>query len=274
MIDLTNEQIAAAKANDTDAVTAVIRATDERVIQLARRYATTGGSTNLDLAEELAQIGRVAVWECISRFSGEDVAQFFTYMDSTVSGTLSDARRADQRQGVSPSAAKDFETALRLAEGDPYEAQRLAASDAMGKRKMSPDMAQAARLSWTGHEYLDAPIAKAVGAHSAAEERSTLGSFVDERFGVPADLVEPSDLDRERRKATRERVHATLGQMGAGQRDILKGTFGISPAPFFGTDNEDDLADYAGCARAQVRANRVKAKARFEALYGEPGGNA
>jgi RNA polymerase sigma factor (sigma-70 family) len=260
MIDLTNEQIAAAKANDTDAVTAVIRATDERVVQLARKYATTGGYTNADLAEELAQIGRVAVWECISRFAGEDVAQFFTYMDSTVSGTLSDARRADQRHGVSSQAAKDFEAALRMAGGDPYEAQHLAASAAMGKRRMSPDMAHAARLSWQGEECLDAPARDAEG--------TTLSALIDERYGVPADLVEPSDLERERRAATRDRVHDTLGRMGAGQRDILKGTFGISPAPYFGTDNEDDLADYAGCARSQVRANRVKAKARFEALYG------
>lgn len=267
MIDLTNEQIAAAKANDTDAVTAVIRATDERVVQLARKYATTSGTTNHDLAEELAQIGRVAVWQCIERFNGTDVAQFFTYMDQTVSGTLSDARRAEQRQGVSQQAAKDFEAALRMAAGDPFEAQKLVASDAMGKRKMSPELAYAARLAWQGTEYLDSPVYDADGSHNVGTDPATLGALIADSLGIPADLIEASDINRAQREVTRQRVHATLDRMGAGQRDILKGTFGIHPAPLFGTENEEDLADYAGCARTQVRANRVKAKGRFESLY-------
>lgn len=269
MIDLTPEQIASAKAGDLTATTAVIKATDERVVQLARKYATTGGYTNNDLAEELAQIGRIAVWRCLERFEEPyDVAMFFSFMDQTVSGTLSDARRAEQRHGVSQQAAKDFESALRQANGDPYEAQKFAASDAMGKRKMSPEMAYAARTSWQGQEYLDAPVYDGDGSHNISGNPSNLGDLVENRFGVPADLIEPSDLEKERRAATRERVHGTLARMGQGQRDILKGTFGISPAPFFGTDNEDDLADYAGCARTQVRANRVKAKDRFRDLYG------
>lgn len=263
MIDLTPEQLAAAKAGELDAVTAVIKATEERVIQLARRYATINGHVNADLAEELAQIGRIAVWRCLERYvEPYDVAMFFSYMDHTVSGTLSDARRSEQRPGVSQQAAKDFETAYRLAGGDPYEAQRLASTDAMGTRKMSPELAYAARLSWQGVDYLDAPVYDDDGG-----DTSTFAASVADKYGVNADLVEPSDIERVRRAETRERVHATLGRMGGQQRDILKGTFGISPAPLFGTENDDELAAYAGVARTQVRANRSKAKDRFRDLY-------
>lgn len=68
MIDLTAQQIADAKANDLSAVSAVIQATEERVLQLAAKYATTGGKFDRDLSEDLAQTGRIAVWESIARF--------------------------------------------------------------------------------------------------------------------------------------------------------------------------------------------------------------
>lgn len=279
MIDLTPEQIAAAKGGDLTATTAVIRATEERVLQLARRHATTGGYTDNDLAEDLAQIGRIAVWECLERFEAPyDVAMFFVFMDSTVSGTLSNARRSTQRQGVTQQAAKDFETALRLSGGEPYEAEKFAATDGMGARKMSPEMAYAARMSWQGLDYLDAPYQPGNGSGERAggnDRDVSLGEHLSSTYGVPDDLIEPEDIDAARRAATKERVHGTLAKMGQGQRDILKGTFGISPAPFFGTDNEDELADYARCARSQVRANRKKAKDRFRDLYpmGETSGD-
>lgn len=258
MIDVTPEQIAAAKGNDIDAITAIVKATDERVQQLARKYATTSGRTDTDLAEDLAQIGRTAVWQCLERFEGTDVAQFFTFMDRTVSGALSDARRAEQRQGVSVQAAKVFETALRMASGDPYEAQRIATTaEAMGDRKMSPEAAYAARLSWQGLEYLDAPV----------YDGMTLGAYIEETQGVSVDLLEPSDRERARRQAIREDVHTTLGHMGAQAANILRATYGVAPVGFYGTENDDALATDFGIVRDRVRGQRVKAKARFESLY-------
>lgn len=268
MIDLTFEQIAAAKSNDISAVTAVIEATEERVCQLARRYATNSGITNASLAEDFEQQGRIAVWEGIARFDGESVAQFFTFIDTTVQGTLAKARRRETRQGVSEAAAYDFESALRQSAGDPFEAQRYAASDAMGARKMSPEMAYAARMSWQGVEYLDAPIYDADGSRGQiSSDAPALAHFVAETLAMPADLAEPSDYERERKRVIRERVHATLGRMGGQAATVLRATFGIDPVCFYGTENDAEMAEDFGWPRTAVKFARTKGKARFAELW-------
>lgn len=260
MIDLTPEQIAAAKANDLDAVTAVIKATEDRVTQLARQYATTGGRVDLDLSEELAQIGRIAVWESLSRLEGDSVAQYFTFIDTTLKGVMSDARKVETRPGVSRSVAADFETALSLAGGDPYEAERVAASSAMGKRKMSPEMAYAARLSWQGVEYLDAAI-------GGDDETVTLGETIAARIGLTDDLVEAADIVSYRKREIRDRVRATMAKMGDQRRYVLGGTYGIHPYPYYGTENDAEMAADLGAPNMQVKTVRWHAKESFRKLW-------
>lgn len=79
------------------------------------------------------------------------------------------------------------------------------------------------------------------------------------------------EISKARAAETVGRVRGVLAEMskrGKGGADILRGTFGLSPAPYaFGTENEDELAEWVGQARKQVRGNRVKAKARFAALW-------
>jgi RNA polymerase sigma factor (sigma-70 family) len=258
VIKLSEHQIAAAKANDLSAVSAVVAATDGRVVQLARKYATTGTRTDLDLADDLAQIGREAVWQAIGRFEGTDVAQFFAFINRTLEGVLSDERRRGTRQGVNQQAAKDFERAVTLAGGDPHEAERLASSTAaMGLRKMSPEMAYAARLAWQGTDSLDAPLPGSEGSQTLADT-----------IGVPEDLLEPADYNTARRKATRDRVHATLARLSERQADVIRATWGIPPELYFGPgENDELLADEMGITVYQVQQARTYGYARFKEIW-------
>jgi RNA polymerase sigma factor (sigma-70 family) len=266
VIALTEQQIADAKNNDLTAVTAVVEATEERVQQLARRYATGSGRTDLDLQEDLAQTGRVAVWEALGRFNGQTVAEFFVFIDRTVQGVMSDARKVETRPGVTRSIASEFERALSIAGGDPFEAEKVAQSDVMGKKKLSPEMAYAARLSWQGVEYLDAPAPSGDG-----EAYASLLDKVADRVGVSADLVEPSDYAKVRRAETRDNVHAILDRMGNQQTTVLKATFGIDPVGFYGTENDDEIAADFGIERHRVRVIRSLGKTRFAKLWTEAG---
>lgn len=60
-MNLTFEQLRHAKNNDLSAVTSVIPETEDLISRRARRYATTHGRTDVHLAEDLEQIGRMAV---------------------------------------------------------------------------------------------------------------------------------------------------------------------------------------------------------------------
>ncbi|MEU7177008.1 MULTISPECIES: sigma factor [Streptomyces] len=263
MIDLTEAQIFAAKGNDLDAVTAVIKATEERVGQLASKYATGSGRTDHTLAEDLAQTGRIAVWQCIGRFKGDTVAEFFTYIDRTLKGAMSDARKEETRQGVKRIIAADFERALSLAGGDPYEAEFLVTTkEAMGDRKMSPEMAHAARLSHQGMEYLYAPIGQKEGGESI-----TLADTLADESGVPAELIEPSDYERDRSKKTSVKVRKTLAQLGDKQRTILMALTGVIPVDYYGAERDDELAAYCGMPIPYVRVARSKGKDRFAEIW-------
>ncbi|MDO0926804.1 sigma factor [Streptomyces sp. TG1A-8] len=257
MIDLTAQQIAAAQNNDLTAVTAVIEATEERVIQLARRYATTGGRTDADLMNDLAQVGRVAVWEGLSRFTGSSVAEFFTFMDRTVSGKLSDERKTVTRQGVSRSIAAEFEKALSMAAGDPYEAERLCTlTEVMGTKRMTAETAYAARISWQGAEYLDAPV----GENENATVADTLTNYAIARNEANDEL---SDRQRENKR----RVHETLDLLPAEQEAILSAEYGIGDFPCVGADDYRGLAEVAGISYTAVESVRDEARKNFKTLY-------
>ncbi|MFF4408098.1 sigma-70 family RNA polymerase sigma factor [Streptomyces sp. NPDC001404] len=263
MTYLTADQIKAAKNNEIDAVTAVIAATEELVTSKARRYATGNGWTDSALAEDLAQTGRIAVWEALAKFEGETPAQFMTYLDRTLHGVLNRARWDETRQGVSRAVAETFERALTLAAGDPYEAERLATTDALGTHKMRPDLAYAARVSWQGLVWIDIPAGE-----DDDGEGVTLGAALASEIGIPEDLLEPRDVETHRRKVVREQVHGTLGQLSERMRHVLKATHGISPVAQYGAgDHDDELAADMGLTPYQVQQARTKGGARFAALY-------
>jgi RNA polymerase sigma factor (sigma-70 family) len=266
MINLTEQQIADAQSNDLDAVAAVSRATEERVTQLARRYATTGNVLDRDLAEDLAQVGRIAVWEALSRFQGRTVAQFFTYIDTTVSGELSSARKVEQRRGVSRAVAADFETALAHAGYDAYAAEKVAQdAEVMGKRRMSAEMAYAARLSYQGIEYLDAPVGDIDGTPNDAYTVADMVAFM--AACGRDDISEDLDPERARRERIAGQVRSTLDRMGGQQRTVLMALTGIEPVPEYGSENDEELARDFDLPRDRITSIRARGRERFRTLY-------
>ncbi|MEU7642082.1 sigma-70 family RNA polymerase sigma factor [Streptomyces sp. NPDC039016] len=262
MTHLTHAQISAAKNNDLEAVASVIRETETLVRSRARHFAGAPVENGNTLAEDLAQAGRISVWQCISTFEGETPQAFMAYIDRHVNAAMMDLLRAETRPGVTARAAKDFEAALALAGGDPYEAERLAASDEMGGRRMTPEHAYAARLSWLGLDYLDRPVASDDG------EPLTLAAKVERETGMPIELITSADIASHRRSVIRDQVHKTLGALSERHRHVMKAGAGISPVAEYrpGVD-DDELAADMGVTRYQVQQARTKGAKRFAELY-------
>ncbi|MFI8263702.1 sigma-70 family RNA polymerase sigma factor [Streptomyces sp. NPDC085665] len=263
MVHLTEDQISRAQDNDLDAVTAVIAETEPLIASLARRYATGAGWTDESFTEDLEQVGRMAVWDAIRRFEGGTPAKFMAFARGTVIGMMTKARKEHARPGVSIDATETFEQALSMSGGDPFEAEKLAASDAMGKDKLSPDLAYAARLSWLGLDSLDRPAGE-----SGDGTPVTLGQLLADEIGIPAELLESRDIARHRTKVIREQVHHALGLLSERQRHVLKAGHGILPVPLYriGTDDAELAADM-DATPYQVQQARTKGQKRFAELY-------
>ncbi|MFJ5707596.1 sigma-70 family RNA polymerase sigma factor [Streptomyces sp. NPDC093105] len=262
MTHITHAQIAAAKANDLDAVTAIIQETEKLILSRARHYAGSAAENGNTLAEDLTQTGRVTVWQCIGKFDGDVPAAFMSYIDRHINAAMLETLRAETRPGVTARAAKDFESALVLAGGDPFDAERIAASGDMGDRRMSPEHAYAARLSWLGLDYLDRPVPCEDG------ETFTLAEKIERETGTPAELITSADIASHRRTVIRDQVHRTLGLLSERQRHVIKAGFGIAPVAQYqpGAD-DDELAADMGCTRYQVQQARTKGSKRFAELY-------
>ena len=173
MSDLTIDQVLAARDNDLDAVTTVCRETEKWVSVVARRNATTSrGVVNADLHEELTQVGRIAVWQNLARFGGSTMGEFYAYLTVKIESAITEARQLETRQGVSQTVTRIFEAALTLAGGDPYDAERLAASDYFGHRKLSAAAAYDARMAWFGPDSLDRPVGE--GAETERDRKSVV----------------------------------------------------------------------------------------------------
>ncbi|MFD7069842.1 hypothetical protein ACFV97_21725 [Streptomyces sp. NPDC059913] len=262
MTTLTHAQIADAKNNDLDAVSSVIRETEELVKARAFRFATTAGHTDTDLVEDLAQVGRIAVWESLGDFAGDDPAQFMAHIDRSLTRAMADARREATRPGVSVFTAKRFEAALCQAAGDPYDAEKIAASEEMGSDKLSPDLARAARLSWLGLDSLDRPYSRGDFGSDY-----TLGDAIAQEMGIPADLVDSADIASHRRRVIHEQVHRSLGLLSERQRHVLKADHGIAPVGHYGDQPDAVLAEDMGVTADQVKQARKYGKKRFGELY-------
>ncbi|MER5862223.1 sigma factor [Kitasatospora sp. NPDC002040] len=263
MTQLTHAQIQAAKAKDLAAITAVIAETDDLLTARARRLASTGGHTDTDLIEDLAQAGRIAVWQAIADFDGDSPAQFMAFVDRKITRAMADARREATRPGVDPHTAKVFEDALCLAAGDPYKAELLAVTGVRRNDRMSPELAYSARLSWMGVDSLDRPFNV-----TTLGENVTLGDVVARDIELPPDLVESRDVETHRRKVIRNQVHRTLGLLSERQRHVLKAAEGVSPVDQYREGTDDDLlAADMRVTPYQVQQARTKGKTRFRELY-------
>ncbi|MEU5429014.1 sigma-70 family RNA polymerase sigma factor [Streptomyces olivoreticuli] len=263
MTHLTVELISAAKANELEAVAAVIAETETLVLQRAEHYATLKGRLDHDLVEDLAQAGRIRIWESLAKFDGETFGEFMRYIDKALHSAMGDHRRTLTRPGVTATASKDFDLALTLAAGDPYEAARVASTAEMGPRKMSPGHAYAALLSWLGTDSLDRPLNEDLYGDTI-----TLGDVVAAESGIPADLLNHADYESTRRKTIRKQVHHALGLLSERQRHVLKADHGVSPVRDYGQHGSDaELAADMNTTPKAVHEARCKAQKRFAELY-------
>jgi RNA polymerase sigma factor (sigma-70 family) len=116
-----------------------------------------GGVRFYDYADEFAQVGRVAVWDCLKRFTDTTVENFERYVYTTVETTLKDAVRSERNgnAGADENAMKVFATMLEAADGDVYEAAKLSQVLPPKGKRLSADRAEAARLAWQGAVSLD-----------------------------------------------------------------------------------------------------------------------
>jgi DNA-directed RNA polymerase sigma subunit (sigma70/sigma32) len=112
-------------------------------------------------------------------------------------------------------------------------------------------------MAWQGVTHLDAPAPSGDGA--------TLADMLADTLGMPAELIEASDMNQERRRAIRDAVHATLARMGRQQAFTLRATYGISPVPHMERDAE--IAEALGVAESRITVIRCKGKERFRELY-------
>lgn len=159
---LTMDQVRAAQANDLAATAAVVEATESRVKRLAEKAArrmSNGGDTYMNAREEFEQVGRIAVWESLPRFTGDSVDVFMGFIYATAEAALLDAVREERHggAGVDPDAMKIFASMLEMADGDVYLAEKLSQTVPPKGRRLSADRANAARMAWQGSASLDAP---------------------------------------------------------------------------------------------------------------------
>jgi DNA-directed RNA polymerase specialized sigma24 family protein len=278
-VTLAIETVHAAQENDLSATTAVIDATESRIASLAdkaaRRLAPAGGDRYRDQRDEFEQIGRVAVWESLSRFRGETADSFFAFTYTTVERTLLDAVR-DTRYGgagVDKDAIKTFMAMLERADGDHALAETFARTVPPKGQRLSADRANAARLAFEGSHSLDAPLP------TDDPTASDFGTYADAlsyeydyrgQYDVPDDLVEPDDRNREDQRVKHAIVNGILDVMGEGQRTVIKHSFGIGGALNFGHgDSGDDeaLAAFLGTEVKNLRPARSKGLKAFAKRY-------
>ncbi|WP_328950456.1 sigma-70 family RNA polymerase sigma factor [Streptomyces sp. NBC_00184] len=153
--------INAAQDNDLAAVAEVIEATESRISVLAGkaalRMAPHRGPRFADYRDEFSQVGRVAVWDALGRFKDTTEDAFMRYVYTTVENTLKDAVRAERNgnAGADENAVKTFAAMLEAADGDVYEAAKLAQTIPPKGKRLSADRAEAARMAWQGAVSLD-----------------------------------------------------------------------------------------------------------------------
>jgi RNA polymerase sigma factor (sigma-70 family) len=273
---LTLDTIKAAQGSDLSATSAVIEATESRVIKLADKAARRMASNPDRVAEyreEFAQVARIAVWESLSRFDGDSVDSFYGFIYSTVEARLLDAVREERNgaTGADSDAVKVFAQMLTLADGDVYLAEKMAQTVPPKGRRLGADRANAARMAWQGAASLDIPVDRGALGYGQGAIYTTIADNLPSALGLPEDLITSADITAEISRAKHALVNAILDVMGQGQRDVIRHSFGIGGVEDFGYGREDnrdaELAAFLGTAVGNLRPARSKGLKAFAKRY-------
>jgi DNA-directed RNA polymerase specialized sigma24 family protein len=256
---LSIETIKAAQDKDIAATGEVVNAMEQRIANIAYKLGASA-----DQRDEFAQIGRIAVWEGLARFTGDTVDAFYAFMHRTVDAKIRDAARDERNQGATGAdhdAVKVFAAMVKEANGDVDVAEKLCTTLPPKGRRLSPERAYAARTAWEGTVSLDMP--------SGDDGGFTLADMLTADYGVPEDLIEAGDVARSDRDKKIKTVRAVIDSMGAKGAHILKATYGIDPVPCLGTgaDADAELAEELSTTPVSVRNLRSQAHRSFETRY-------
>lgn len=259
---LTMDQIRAAADKDIDATAAVSAATESRVVNLARKAALgdPGTDRHAEYVEEFSQVGRIVVWESVSRFKGDNVHSFFAFICTTVEAALKDAAREAAFPGAPTDALKTLMSMMGRAYGDAHLAAKLAQTVPPAGKRLSADLAEAARVSYMASASLSVP--------------SPYGEWSDmftSDYGVPDDLVTAEDRSREDRRIKHAVVGSILDTMGEGQAKAVKHSFGIHGYQDFGHGQGNcdlqGLADALGVSMNAAKVAKSKGMQSFAKRY-------
>ncbi|MEU8792190.1 sigma-70 family RNA polymerase sigma factor [Streptomyces sp. NPDC048643] len=155
----------------------------------ARRMAPHGGARLADYQDEFAQVGRVAVFDALSRFTDTTVDAFERYVYTTVENAMKDAVRSERNggAGADENAVKTFAAMIEAAEGNLHKAEKMCQTEPPAGRRMSPERAHAARLAWQGALSLD----KVTGAREHTEASGTIADTLAYHDEEPDGEIRP-----------------------------------------------------------------------------------
>ncbi|MGW0929584.1 sigma-70 family RNA polymerase sigma factor [Streptomyces sp. NPDC002644] len=261
MDTLTIQTVQAAQAKDLDAIGTIVREMEPRIEIIARKAAISN-----DQREEFMQVGRIAVWRALERFTGDTMDNFYAFMFRTVETTIKDAARTEKNAGAAGADHKAltvFAAMMKLANDDETVAEQLCMTVPAPGKRLSRDRAHAARLAYAGTVSLDA------GSAGIGDTDMSLGDTLISDYGVPEDLIAASDLNAEEHDRKRKLVRAIINSMGDKGAHILRSRWGIAPANFLGRGTEADeiLAEELNTKPATVRVLRNQAHKSFATRY-------
>ncbi|MFE9765073.1 sigma factor-like helix-turn-helix DNA-binding protein [Streptomyces sp. NPDC005808] len=223
-MNLNETQLGYALDGDADAITGILKELEGLIRARARRISLTH-------TEDLRQVGREAAWRCISRFNGVTVEHFIHYVAKTVTGAMNAAHCAMRYQGISVTEASLWRSAVKHANGDFKEAERLLQSGELTWR-MSPATAEAVRIA------------------------------VCPTAALPEDLAAPlpAECSESATRASAARVRLLLMDLGPKQRAVIQMTYGIGEHRCM---SDGEIGAALGIGRAQVPSTRSKALKRL-----------
>lgn len=271
---LSLETIREAAAGSEHSAEQVLNAMEGRIKGIAHTEARRMASGDVAAwADEFTQVGRIAVWDCLSRFNGDTVDAFFAFAYRTAVTAVAESARSERNPGADPDAVKCFAYWMKQTDGDAFLAEKLAqrVSDPCG-RKLGRDRANAARLSWQTTLSMDVTFSGEQTSEfaggsgysvSGGSNNYPFAELLAGSLGIPEDMVTSDDISEAKRSTTIEMVRAVLDVMGEQTANVLRGTFGIDPLSYFGVENNEELAALLGTTPKAVNEGRSKGYKQF-----------
>ncbi|WP_431980814.1 sigma-70 family RNA polymerase sigma factor [Streptomyces qinglanensis] len=243
--------IRAAQNGDQEATAQVLEGLEGMVYRLAeQRMAHTPGlaAGYGDKLDDFRQEGRVAALEALHRYDPDGPAKFSTYAYTRIKGAIWDGSTGRSGPAVSADAVMTFKKCMGIVGGDMEAAEYLVTVLPSRHHRLSAGAAHMVRLALEGTESLDAP-------DPTSREGGPVGEALADPngYGVPDDLVEPSDMARQDRARKHALAHSLLATLHGNADRIVRMTFGFDPEPhlFNGYDADGlPIPDHGAIAEA------------------------